>query len=235
MTPRARPAAAGGGQDTVVPSSRTGDMGVLTQRGASVSLDDVVAAACRLFRRKGYRATTVEDIAQEVGILKGSLYHHIESKEQLLLQIFQRTMRRLLRIVKEAQASPLSPQGKLRLLLEEQILNFKEHADDVAVFQAERLRLPPHLAATVRHDIETFDGIVNAIIQEGIDAQVWRPREPRIAMMAIMGMLNWLPNWLRLDGRLSTEEVARLFAGYAEAILRAEEIEGIIPNVRPVK
>ena len=48
------------------------------------TLDDIVSAAAKVFRTKGYHAATVRDIAEEVGILKGSLYHHFESKEALL-------------------------------------------------------------------------------------------------------------------------------------------------------
>ena len=48
------------------------------------TLDDIVSAAAKVFRTKGYHAATVRDIAQEVGILKGSLYHHFASKEELL-------------------------------------------------------------------------------------------------------------------------------------------------------
>ncbi|TMJ43828.1 MAG: helix-turn-helix transcriptional regulator, partial [Alphaproteobacteria bacterium] len=48
------------------------------------TLDDIVSAAAKVFRTKGYHAATVRDIAEEVGILKGSLYHHFASKEELL-------------------------------------------------------------------------------------------------------------------------------------------------------
>ena len=59
------------------------------------TLDDIVSAAAKVFRTKGYHAATVRDIAEEVGILKGSLYHHFESKEALLYLVVKEPIARM--------------------------------------------------------------------------------------------------------------------------------------------
>src|SRR5579875_3080078 len=62
-----------------------------------VTLDDIVAAAAKVFRTKGYHAATVQDIADEVGILKGSLYHHLDSKEELLYLVVKEPITQMYR------------------------------------------------------------------------------------------------------------------------------------------
>ncbi len=77
------------------------------------SLDEIVAAAARVFRTKGYPAATVRDIADEVGILKGSLYHHVESKEDLLYLIVKEPIARMHQTMGEIVASERPAAEKL--------------------------------------------------------------------------------------------------------------------------
>ena len=65
------------------------------------TLDDIVAAAAKVFRTKGYHAATVRDIAEEVGILKGSLYHHFASKEELLYLVVKEPIAQMYRTISE--------------------------------------------------------------------------------------------------------------------------------------
>ena len=72
------------------------------------TLDDIVSAAAKVFRTKGYHAATVRDIADEVGILKGSLYHHFDSKEDLLYLVVKEPIAQMYRTI---AASP-PPTGR---------------------------------------------------------------------------------------------------------------------------
>ncbi len=89
------------------------------------TLDDIVSAAAKVFRTKGYHAATVRDIADEVGLLKGSLYHHFDSKEELLYLVVKEPIAQMYRTMAEhrrgrrasrRQAAPrdLRPPGGLR-------------------------------------------------------------------------------------------------------------------------
>ncbi len=75
---------------------------------------ETVKAAARLFKEKGYHATTVQDIANEVGMLKGSLYYHIQSKEQLLTEVLLSAVEVLRGCLTRLLSSDLHPQEKLR-------------------------------------------------------------------------------------------------------------------------
>ena len=69
------------------------------------TLEDIVAAAAKVFRTKGYHAATVRDIADEVGILKGSLYHHFDSKEELLYLVVKEPIAQMYRTINEIAAA----------------------------------------------------------------------------------------------------------------------------------
>jgi len=69
------------------------------------TLDDIVSAAAKVFRTKGYHAATVRDIADEVGLLKGSLYHHFDSKEELLYLVVKEPIAQMYRTMSEIAAA----------------------------------------------------------------------------------------------------------------------------------
>jgi len=69
------------------------------------TLDDIVSAAAKVFRTKGYHAATVRDIADEVGLLKGSLYHHFDSKEELLYLVVKEPIAQMYRKMAEIAAA----------------------------------------------------------------------------------------------------------------------------------
>src|ERR671928_696933 len=86
--------------------------------------DQVRAVALRLFKEKGYHATSMRDIASEVGINKGSLYSYIRSKEDLLIPVFERAMGMLLSQIEAITADPsLRPTERLKRAIHAHVTN----------------------------------------------------------------------------------------------------------------
>src|SRR5215469_2063169 len=102
------------------------------------TLDDIVSAAARVFRTKGYHAATVRDIAEEVGILKGSLYHHFESKEELLYLVIKEPMAQLYRNIGEIVAGEGGAADKLRRAIIAHLEAFDRHYPHISVYIRER-------------------------------------------------------------------------------------------------
>src|SRR5437764_15052305 len=97
--------------------------------------EQVYAAALRLFREKGYHATSMQDIALAVGLYKGSLYHYIGGKEDLLVQVFERAMGALLADVERIAAdTSLRPSGQLRLVVQAHVRCVSENLDALTVY-----------------------------------------------------------------------------------------------------
>src|SRR5437879_11030242 len=97
--------------------------------------EEVYSAALRLFTEKGYHATSMQDIAAAVGLYKGSLYHYIGSKEDLLVQVFERAMGSLLAEVERIVGdSSLRPLDQLRLVVQAHVCAVAENLDALTVY-----------------------------------------------------------------------------------------------------
>src|ERR1700716_3267650 len=113
--------------------------------------EEVYRAALRLFREKGSHATSMQDIAAAVGLYKGSLYHYIAGKEDLLVQVFERAMGTLLADVERIVAdTSLQPSAQLRLIVRAHVEAVSENLDALTVYFHEFRALAGASLANVR-------------------------------------------------------------------------------------
>lgn len=171
-----------------------------------VAITDV---AVRLFSERGYTGTTMRDIAEAVGVLPGSLYAHIESKETLLLEIVSHGIAQFLAIEKSLEGSRESAEVLLRRAIRGHIeVVVKDPERSLVVFHQWRFLSEPNLASAIamrRRYANGFVKIVNAGKTEG----VFSPRlDTRIAVFGILGALNWIPEWYSADGPSDAAQIA---------------------------
>jgi AcrR family transcriptional regulator len=171
--------------------------------------DQVRAVALRLFKEKGYHATSMRDIASEVGINKGSLYSYIRSKEDLLIPVFERAMGPLVaRMEAIAGETSLPPTERLKRAIHAHVSNVAEHLDELTVYLSEWRQLDTDALSTVRGQRERYAALFYGILQEGVAAGEFRPMDTRIVMLGMIGMCNYLFRWYRPDGRLTPDQIA---------------------------
>lgn len=189
-----------------IPNQR---MSKKTSRGSDLSPREAIAnAAVRLFGARGYSGTTMRDLAQEVGLLAGSLYAHIDSKETLLAEIVQGGFEQFLAIARRLDASSDAPQVKLREAIVAHTVAVAENPERtlVVLHQWRFLAEPDRQKAVAmrRSYAQTF---IN-IIDEGIASGVFSPKlNARIAVFGILGALNWTSEWYSPDGSASAQEI----------------------------
>ena len=171
--------------------------------------DQVRAVALRLFKEKGYHATSMRDIASEVGINKGSLYSYIRSKEDLLIPVFERAMGLLVTRMEAIAADPtLGPTERLKRAIHAHITVVSEHLDELTVYLSEWRQLRQASLARNRDQREHYANLFHAILQDGVASGEFRPMDTRIAMLGMIGMCNYLFRWYRPDGRLTPDAIA---------------------------
>jgi AcrR family transcriptional regulator len=169
----------------------------------------VRAAALRLFRDKGYHATSMRDIAEEVGINKGSLYSYIRSKEDLLIPFFERAMGLLLAQIEAITADPsLSPTERLKRAIHAHIFAVTENLDILTVYLSEWRQLTTDSLRTVVLQRERYAALFLAILEDGQKSGEFRPIDARITALGMIGMCNYLFRWYRTDGRLAPDQIA---------------------------
>ena len=172
----------------------------------------IFAEAVRIFGEKGYHATSMQNIADAVGLQKGSLYHYISSKEQLLFKIFERSTGALTQELEAIIASNDSPTDKLHRAIQAHLTALCEQLDTYTVYLSERRALSGRNHARVRAEGERHARLLEKIIQQGIASKDFRAVDTKMTAHAILGMCNWLYQWYSPEGRLSPHEIAEIFS-----------------------
>lgn len=173
----------------------------------------ILDAAMQLFGKLGYTGTSMRDIAGAVGVLPGSLYAHIASKEALLVDIVEGGINRFLAAVGAHAASGPSAIDRLRAMIVAHVVVVADNPErSLVVFHQWRYLGEANIQAAIgkRRDYEqAFIGV----IEDGMKAGVFRADlNLRIAVLTILGALNWSAEWLSPQGKLTPEEVGGLLA-----------------------
>ena len=180
------------------------------------SLDEIIRAAAKVFQTKGYHAATVQDIADEVGILKGSLYHHVESKEDLLYLIVREPIARMYQTMSEIVADDLPAAEKLRRAILAHLEAFDGHYPHLFVYLREREEMRRRFREQFKLSPKQYERFWQQIVREGMKSgEFSTDLDVQIVSYGLLGMLNWLYQWYRPQGRLTPREVAEQFTTMA--------------------
>ena len=175
--------------------------------------EQLYAAALRLFREKGYHATSMQDIADALGLYKGSLYHYIGSKEDLLARVFERAMAALLVEAERIAADTAArPSAQLRQVIRAHVEAVANNLDALTVYLHEWRTLAGESLDNVRAQRERYTQLVSDIVGRGVRAGEFRAPDVRIVTLGLLGMCNWVYEWYRPGGRLSPSEIGDRFA-----------------------
>src|ERR1700730_9209157 len=188
------------------------------------TLDDIVSAAAKVFRTKGYHAATVRDIADEVGILKGSLYHHFDSKEELLYLVVKEPIAQMFRTIAEIAAAEGGAAEKLRRGISPPLGAVDRHYPHLFFYLCERESVKRRFREMIGYSPKEYERHWQQIIREGVESGEFRPDlDIQVASYGLLGMLNWLYKWYDREGPLSVQEVAEEFTSLAFAGLAADK------------
>ncbi len=185
-------------------------------RNRGARRDQIQATAQQLFREKGYLATSMRDIADEMQMKGGgSLYAHIKGKEDLLWDIAIEAIKAFFGAIEPILASDLPPVEKLREAMIAHMLVITSHLGATAVYFDEWR----HLGETRRAEFQTrrdeYERLFQRLIHEGIDSGLFRPFDERLATLHVLGSMNAIRRWYRPDGRLPASTVASAIADMA--------------------
>lgn len=174
---------------------------------------DLLEVAARLFSRQGYHGTSMQNLAEEVGVLRGSLYAHIDSKEDLLFEIVDRGADRFMSRMNQVVLSELSPKDKLRRAVLAHVTTVAEHLQAATVFLNDWRLLSPQRRALILEKRDRYEALVREIIEEGIE---WGdfPEELDAGMAAIfvLSVVNWLYQWFDPSGPRTADDLASLLS-----------------------
>jgi AcrR family transcriptional regulator len=208
----------------------------------------ILTVAADLFRQRGYRAATLDEIAQRVGVSKPTLYGYFRSKEELLAAIFHRTMSLFERDLMAIRTSGEDPPAQLRRVLRFHVGAVIAERSFLAVFFGEEANLPPALSAAIRRRKARYDRTVRAIVERGVREGSLRRANARLLVFGLLGMANWVYQWYDPAGAWDVDAIADAFIDLAESgylatrrsrerdLARAlDRIEAELARLRPVR
>lgn len=173
----------------------------------------MLKAAAELFYEHGYAATSTADIAERMGIQRGSVYYYFDTKEGLLLELIEDVYRHALASLERVRAGDGDAVDKLRALIGDHVHAFTERLIPGAIVINESRSLSPENRDRLRRDAEAYEAGVVELIAEGQAAGVLRAElDPRLAALTVLGALNWIHRWYRPSDPTAADEIAEQFA-----------------------
>jgi TetR/AcrR family transcriptional regulator, cholesterol catabolism regulator len=202
------------------------------------SRHDLITAATRVFAEKGYSATSLRDIASAAGIQRGSVYHHVASKEELLLQgllpALEQATVEVESVVDVALGQPapdFSEALRTAIATHLHCLYGNASLEGVKIYLAENLlashsALTPAAKSRLRSLTSRHQENFTRLLQAGISAGAFRPElDAKLEAYLVLGMCNWVSRWYRSDGAWSLDRISEAITDMV-AFGLAADIEG---------
>jgi len=170
--------------------------------------NDILDAAAQVFRKKGFHGASMNDIAEAVNLQKASLYHHVSSKQEILLELLDRALELLNERISTIANQDNPADEKLRLMVREYLQILAENMDLAAVLLFEHRALERRQHERHIPNRDKFEALWRDVIAEGVRQKRFKCENPPVATRALLGIMNWTLTWYRPDGALTIEQIA---------------------------
>jgi AcrR family transcriptional regulator len=174
-------------------------------------MEEILDCAAKLFYKNGYHVTTIEDLAKEVGMLKGSLYYYIKSKEDLLYQLLLDVIVAGERRVREKIVGIDDPMRQLVIGLEEHIEYIIENQVRVGLFLHEFDVFSGKRRERIKQEMARHHKLFVDIVLKGQQQKKFVDLNPWIMVDGFLGMCNWIYRWYPGDKNPGLESVKKTF------------------------
>jgi AcrR family transcriptional regulator len=172
---------------------------------------EILHAALRAFREKGYHATTLDDIAEHLGLRKTALYHYFPDKEAILYDCHRESLAELDHLMRDARKRFHSATERLAHVIREHVRVMTETLEGSPLaFEVTALSPEHHNEVIAARD--RYERGVRRIINSGIKSGEFRSIDSKIAVFAILGSINWIAQWYRPEGSIHAPELGAEFA-----------------------
>ena len=173
---------------------------------------EILRAALRAFRERGYHQTTLDDIAERLDVRKSALYHYFPDKESILYECHQESLGELGRIVAEARDLP-TPRERLRHVIREHVRVMTDTLEGSPLaFEVTALSPPRQVEIIAARD--RYEREVRRLVEQGIREKDFRRVDAKVAAFAMLGAINWIARWYRPEGTLQADSLGAQFADH---------------------
>jgi len=190
--------------------------------------NEIYEHATRLFAERGFAGTSLQDIADALGITRPALYYYVKSKDELLAKLVSEVTDEPLDDLTALLARPgLDPVAQLRGVVELLVARQTSQPERFRLLIRSEAELPAELTEAYDSSRRAVLKTVAGVIDDGIRAGTFRPVDPRVAALGLLGMCNWVAWWFHPEGQTPAEAVAGQFADMAVAALQRPDHQAL--------
>lgn len=164
---------------------------------AAVRRQEIVEAATKLFATSGFRSTSMDDLAEAVGLAKPTVYHYYKGKADILGDIHESFIRRVISKHEARVAIVSSPKLQLLGIIQDIFEFIEENASHVRVFYEQQQELAPARRDAIYKLRSQYTLMVEDVITRGVEVGEIAEVSPVLASRAVFGMCNWSYHWFR--------------------------------------
>jgi AcrR family transcriptional regulator len=182
--------------------------------------EQITETAAKLFRKKGYIATTMRDLAAELGIEAASIYHHVKSKEELLETICFDMANKFILNAKEVNDIYFNAEEKLRLAIKLHIETITLNQNKSAVFLQEWRNLSEPNLSKFKMLRDQYENQFTIIIIDGENEDIFDFVDKKFAVLSILSTINFVNEWYNPEGKMNAAEIAEKLSNFILGGLR---------------
>ncbi len=175
---------------------------------AALKRERTIEAAAQLFYERGYENTTLEVVAESLGVTKPFIYSHFRSKADLLADICSRAVAASLVAIDTVMALDASNTGKMKILGREFFIAVLRNQRHIAILTREEKNLSPEDFKRISLMRREFDTKLVNLLTAGARSGEFQLKDPSVTALAIGGLVSWAYVWYRPHGRLELEALA---------------------------
>ncbi|WP_077302038.1 TetR/AcrR family transcriptional regulator [Virgibacillus pantothenticus] len=191
----------------------------LKERKIAEKKEEIIRMAIHVLSEKGYHGTTMEEIATNLLMTKGTVYYYFKDKQELLYQSQIMLLNRSLQQIQEIKQQQIPVEEKLRKSIIAHIVYLlEERSGFELMLKPERIFSSEQLAVIFKLR-DTYGEFFDQMITEGIEANVFHAADVKVVRNIILGAMNWVTQWYAEDGQKSRNELAEDIAVYLQRIL----------------
>lgn len=190
----------------------------------------VLREAAASFNLKGYHGTSLNEIAESLGVTKAALYHYFPNKNNLLAACFEQAMEKAFASLARGRKEGKNGRDRLILTIAGYVTELLDELNCCVVLMEEHALEPEDRAKLVRQR-DQFEHALRALVREGIADGSVAPCDPKLAVFVILGAMNWVPKWFKPTGPWKPEQLTQALSEIFERAISSTPVPAMARDV----
>lgn len=186
-----------------------------TRLRAKERFEEIIAVSAELFSQKGYHGTSLEELGERLGVQKAALYHYVRGKEDILIEIYDRTLTEAEQKVLPIAKEPFPPDERLRRMISKYVELMLAKADMWSLLHYQQSALPEEINKEKLRRYKVFEKTFETVIKEGQEAGIFKPMPARLMTFCLFGMCNYTYQWIKYV-QFAPEDIAGIICEVLE-------------------